>query len=306
MNDGQTTAYDINDSGVVVGGGASGFWISNGVVSPFPGGTLFGINDANLAVGTVAGIAVTYNRSVFTNLDALLGLNVGPPIGLNNSGQIVGEYHPDQSESYGFIATPINTPADTTPPPITPHIPGTLGNNGWYRSRVTVTWTVTDPESGVASSQGCGQTVLSSDTPGITLTCSATNGAGLTSSSSVAIKIDQTPPIIGGMPAAGCTIWPPNKQLITVATVTATDALSGIAAGSFQITGLSNEPHGNPQNPEIVIVPNGLGEYIIQLQADRLGVGTGRVYTLTATASDLAGNTAMVTASCTVPHDQGQ
>ncbi|HEY3453328.1 MAG TPA: SBBP repeat-containing protein, partial [Bryobacteraceae bacterium] len=44
--------------------------------------------------------------------------------------------------------------ADITPPLITPQITGTLGNNGWYRSAVIVNWSVSDPESGIASSTG--------------------------------------------------------------------------------------------------------------------------------------------------------
>ena len=48
---------------------------------------------------------------------------------------------------------------------------------------------------------------------------------------------------------------------------------------------------------QISITPNGAGGYVIALQADRLGTGTGRVYTLNATATDLAGNTARVTAT---------
>ena len=38
--------------------------------------------------------------------------------------------------------------------------------------------------------------------------------------------------------------------------------------------------------------------------ADRSGDGNGRTYSLSATVSDLAGNTATATANCTVPHDQ--
>jgi hypothetical protein len=91
--------------------------------------------------------------------------------------------------------------------------------------------------------------------------------------------------------------------MIQVAAVTATDALSGLVPGSFQVSGTSNEPTGVP---EISITPNGSGGYVIALQADRLGTGTGRIYTLTATASDAAGNSAKVTSTCTVPHDQGQ
>jgi hypothetical protein len=107
------------------------------------------------------------------------------------------------------------------------------------------------------------------------------------------------------MPVAGCTLWPPNHKLVTVATVTAADLLSGLAPGSFKVTGTSNEPI-DPNDPAILITPNGSGGFVVQLQADRLGTGTGRIYTLTATANDLAGNTATTTATCTVPHDQSQ
>jgi hypothetical protein len=135
---------------------------------------------------------------------------------------------------------------DTTPPVITPQITGTVGSNGWYRSNVAVAWTVTDPESGVTSSTGCSPITLTADTAGITLTCSATNGAGLTSSVPVTIKIDMTPPVISGMPATGCSLWPPNHKLVQVATVTAADAMSGLASGSFNVTGTSSEPSSDP------------------------------------------------------------
>ena len=94
--------------------------------------------------------------------------------------------------------------------------------------------------------------------------------------------------------------------MVTVGTVSASDALSGVAPGSFNVTGTSNEPTNDPTSPDIVITPNGAGGYVVQLRADRLGNGTGRLYTLAATASDLAGNIATVTAICTVPHDQGK
>ncbi len=41
--------------------------------------------------------------------------------------------------------------ADSTPPTITPVLAGQLGANGWYRSDVAVSWTVTDPESAITS-----------------------------------------------------------------------------------------------------------------------------------------------------------
>ena len=82
---------------------------------------------------------------------------------------------------------------DTTPPSITPSVSATAGANGWYTSDVTVSWIVSDPESAVASQTGCDPVVLTTETTGTTLTCSATSGGG-TASASVTIKLDKTPP----------------------------------------------------------------------------------------------------------------
>ncbi|HET9915367.1 MAG TPA: HYR domain-containing protein, partial [Anaerolineales bacterium] len=85
---------------------------------------------------------------------------------------------------------------DTTVPVITPSVSGTMGANGWYIGNVSVTWSVSDPESGIFSSSGCTPSTLSTDTAGVTLTCSATNGVGLSNSASATVKIDQTGPTI--------------------------------------------------------------------------------------------------------------
>jgi len=119
---------------------------------------------------------------------------------------------------------------------------------------------------------------------------------------SLTIRIDKNRPVISGMPGPGCKLWPPNHKLVQVGNVTAADALSGLAAGSLMVTGASNEPI-DPSDPAIVVSPNGSGGFVVQLEADRLGSGAGRIYTLTATAADLAGNVATSTATCTVPHD---
>lgn len=93
-------------------------------------------------------------------------------------------------------ATPTPTPIpDTTAPVIVPHVVGTLGNNNWYTSNVNVTWTVTDTESTISSSTGCGPTTISTDTTGTVLTCTATSAGG-TSNQSVTIYRDATVPTI--------------------------------------------------------------------------------------------------------------
>jgi virginiamycin B lyase len=203
----------------------------------------------------------------------------------------------------GYISQITVRVDDISPPVIVPHITGTAGYNGWYRGIASVTWAVSDPESGIGSSSGCGTTTLTADTAGTTLTCSATNSAGLSNSVSVTIKIDSTPPAISGMPTAGCALWPPNNKLIHVADVKASDALAGLGPGSFRVNGGSNEP-SPAGNPDIVVAPDGSGGFVIQLRADRLAGGRGRVYMVTATAMDKAGNSTTATSTCIVPHDR--
>jgi hypothetical protein len=80
---------------------------------------------------------------------------------------------------------------DSTLPAIVPSISGTLGANGWYVSNVTVSWSVTDSVSGIASSSGCGPVTLTACTTGTTLSCSGTSVAGLTNSGAVTVKVDE-------------------------------------------------------------------------------------------------------------------
>src|SRR5262249_45608301 len=112
----------------------------------------------------------------------------------------------------------------------------------------------------------------------------ATDNAGIfKQTQSMLVKIDESAPVVSGLPASGCRIWPPNHQMVQAATVTDSDSLSGLAPGTFLIAGTSNEP---PSGPEIWISQSSSGSYSFKLQADRSGNGIGRVYTLTATASD--------------------
>jgi hypothetical protein len=189
------------------------------------------------------------------------------------------------------------TIADVTSPVITPQVTGTLGNNGWYRSAVTVNWSVSDPESGVTSSTGCAPTNLTSDTPSVTVTCSATNGVGLSASVPVIIKIDKTPPLISGIPVLQCSRPPINHPVLGVDNVIATDAASGLVPNSLTVNVTRNDPSTHSSPPQITIVPNGAGGFIV-LNANRLAIGNGRMFSLTASATDSAGNIASATATC--------
>ena len=117
-------------------------------------------------------------------------------------------------------------PPDTTPPVITPVVIGTLGTNGWYRSDINVSWVVTDAESTVSNQTGCDAQTVSTDTSGVTFTCSATSAGG-TSMQSVTVKRDATNPTIAFVsrtPAANGAGW--NNTNVTV-NWNCTDATSG-------------------------------------------------------------------------------
>ncbi len=152
---------------------------------------------------------------------------------------------------------------DTSPPVITGNVSPAQNGNGWNNSNVTVSWNVSDPESGIASSNGCGSSTLSTETSGTTLTCTATNGGGLSSSKSVTVKIDKTPPSIAGSraPNSNANGW---NNTDVVANFSCTDGLSGI-----------NSCGPTPQ----VVTTEGAGQ------------------SRTATAVDLAGNSALATVS---------
>ena len=102
-------------------------------------------------------------------------------------------FNPDQADSNGNgIGDACD---DTTSPIILALVDGILGDNGWYTSDVSISWSITDEESDISSTEGCSDTIIDSDTLGITLSCTATSFGG-TDSESVTIKRDATAPII--------------------------------------------------------------------------------------------------------------
>lgn len=123
---------------------------------------------------------------------------------------------------------------DGLPPIITPVGDGTLGANGWYVSDVSVSWTINDQGFPVNSSTGCGPQTVSTDTAGLTITCSATNAGG-TTSQSVTIRRDTTPPeaIPTPSPAPAAGGW--YRTDVTV-TWNGVDATSGIDTCTSPVT----------------------------------------------------------------------
>jgi probable HAF family extracellular repeat protein len=110
-------------------------------------------------------------------------------VAVNASGQVLAFSGTESGNTHAVIWQ-----RDTTPPVITRVVTGTLGQNGWYTSNVTVTWTVTDAQTAITS-PACAPSTISADTIGTTRTCAATSGGG-TATQSVTIKRDATAPVV--------------------------------------------------------------------------------------------------------------
>jgi hypothetical protein len=139
---------------------------------------------------------------------------------------------------------------------------------------------------------------LTEDGAGQVAQATFTDRAGNTTTATYTANIDKTDPVLTGMPADDCALWPPEGQLVQVASVEGTDSVSGV--GSFGLTGSSDEPQDTRYGPQVVI---DRGD--VWLRVARLGSGDGRTYTIDADVTDLAGNAAGQTATCVVSHDLG-
>jgi len=129
--------------------------------------------------------------------------------------------------------------------------------------------------------------------------------AGLSINRAYGQLVDVTPPTIVSVSVTPEVLWPPNHKMKTV-TVSAVVTDDTDLAPTWTILSVaSNEPvtgPGDVTSPDWVIT----SPTTVQLRAERLGTGTGRIYTITIQASDISGNTATATVNVTVPHDKGK
>ncbi|MGB2664625.1 MAG: beta-propeller fold lactonase family protein [Candidatus Acidiferrum sp.] len=118
---------------------------------------------------------------------------------------------------------------------------------------------------------------------------------------SVAVTGCPTPPAITGLSPAPATLWPPDHELIDVLVNYDVTAPCGEPA-VCTLSVASNEPVNNDQtSPDWVV----LDDHHVELRAERLGNGSGRIYTVTVRCKDARGNSATQNTAVTVAHDQG-
>jgi hypothetical protein len=117
------------------------------------------------------------------------------------------------------------------------------GDNGWYKSDVTLTWTVTENESpNSLDKTDCVDQSITADQTEQTYSCSATSAGGSATQVDVEIKRDGTAPSASASasPAANGNGW--NKSDVTIS-FSGTDATSGVASCSDDVV-LGSEAAG--------------------------------------------------------------
>ena len=113
---------------------------------------------------------------------------------------------------------------------------------------------------------------------------------------------DTTPPVISSVSATPSTLGAPNHKMTPVSIDV--KVADNCTTPTWAVTGVSsNEP------------PNGTGDgdtepdstmagHKVTLRAERAGTGSGRIYTVTVTAKDAAGNASTATTTVSVPHNR--
>jgi hypothetical protein len=73
---------------------------------------------------------------------------------------------------------------------------------------------------------------------------------------------------------------------------------------SFDVTATSSEAPMTAGQVDTLVSGTGTEPRTVSLRAERRGTSVARVYTVTASATDAAGNITSAVGTCTVPHDQ--
>ncbi len=168
-----------------------------------------------------------------------------------------------------------------------------------------ITYSATGAQATASTVVSGSSATFTISTEGITtITFFGTDNAGnVESPKTLTIQLDKTPPTVtcGASPNI---LWPPNNKLVPLTlSVTVNDSLSG-SVGFTLVSVNSNQPDSGQGDIQGFVT--GTASTIGQIRAQRLGSGTGRLYTFAYSGADKAGNTASCTTSAMVPHNQGQ
>jgi len=171
-----------------------------------------------------------------------------------------------------------------------------------------------------ATDECCESVTITDDRPAVfplgetVVTWTAEDCNGNLSTATQIIKIGDTTEPDLSVSVSPDTLWPPNHKMTPIApTVTVSDICSlsiipqltsitmneGAETNAFDPNYDYDAAAGDTSN-DIMIDDNGK----IYLRAERAGNNSGRIYTITFTATDASGNTSTSSAEVTVPHNR--
>jgi uncharacterized lipoprotein YddW (UPF0748 family) len=214
----------------------------------------------------------------------------------------------------GLVTAADLTPETTAPETIAATAPAAPnGTNGWFTSDVGVTLSATDNCAGVAATEysldgatwqpyAGGFTISAEGTT--TVSYRSTDRAGNSEAvKTLVVMIDKSAPSVS-LSASPNRIWPPNGKMIPVTlTLNGSDAVSGLSSVSYTIT----DEYGTSLSIPARSLSGNAASWTetLPVEARRSGGDLdGRLYQVTATITDAAGNTSTATTDIIVGHDQ--
>jgi probable HAF family extracellular repeat protein len=259
---------------------------------------------------------------VHTATDGMIDLNTRIPAdsgwilrtatGVNDKGQIVGMGTLNGVQR----AYRLSAPLDTTPPVIesVTATPSTIRPPDGSMVGVAVSVNATDnvdaaPSCMLTSIAGPGTDAEHKITGALSgsvaavggrtytfiVSCSDVAGNHSEASTDVVVPPDTTAPTITALSASPSIIWPPNGRMVDVAvSATATDDVDAVPA-----CGISAITATEPSTGDWAVT----GQFTAQVRAKKNSDGSAKIYTLTVTCSDRAGNHSAGFVTVTVDHD---
>ena len=334
-----SAAFAINDSGRIVGyAGTStsadaathGFLYDGGRMLDL--GTLGGYASAGYSInqnGQIVGYSVTsgnkgnhaflYERGTMSDLNGLIeptsGWELTVALHINDRGQIVGYGISPSGRDEAFLLTPIPEPPPTVSCAASLHLECANGAGvGIVHAEVQDTngnplqliWTVDGTAFQTNNIPSGGTTTASNVTFMATfgwgehvVVASASNGRTDPVTCSTTIEVsDTTQPQITRIAAAPSVLWPPNHRMVPISVMV--DAVDNCDPSPVVkiIKVISNEPD-IPFAPDWEIT----GAKSLNLRAERLGKGQGRIYTIVVQCKDMSGNVSTASVDVAVPHN---
>jgi hypothetical protein len=130
----------------------------------------------------------------------------------------------------------------------------------------------------------------------------ATDDRGQTNSAiAIVTVVDQTPPVISDANVDTPTLWPLNHQMIDVTVNYTTADNCGASDAGLDVS--SNEPVNGTGDGDTAPDWEIVDSHHVRLRAERSGQESGRIYTITITATDSHGNASSQIVTVQVPHN---